>query len=147
MREENAYLTVEAALVFPLVLGSLLFVIYTMLFQYDRCLLEQDLGALALWGSVAEAKDTAELERMVQERTAALYKEKYAAWKFTDISAELGKNRFSAKGAGQLTFPFAGLNFWGGGNVWSAGCEYEYSRLSPVSFIRICNKALKAMER
>ena len=61
MRERNAYFTVEAALVLPLVTGAILFVIYTMLFQYDRCLLEQDIGALALWGSLAEASDTAQL--------------------------------------------------------------------------------------
>ena len=36
MRERNAYFTVEAALVLPLVTGAILFVIYTMLFQYDR---------------------------------------------------------------------------------------------------------------
>lgn len=51
MEKKNAYFTVEAALVLPIVIAALLFVIYMMLFQYDRCLLEQDMGAIALWGS------------------------------------------------------------------------------------------------
>ena len=65
MRDRNAYFTVEAALVLPVVIGAILFVIYMMLFQYDRCLLEQDIGGIALWGSIVEASDTAELEQKV----------------------------------------------------------------------------------
>lgn len=52
MEKKNAYFTVEAALVLPIVIAALLFVIYMMLFQYDRCLLEQDMGAIALWGAL-----------------------------------------------------------------------------------------------
>ena len=42
--EQNAYFTVEAALIIPLVLGILVFLIFIMFYQYDRCLLEQDIG-------------------------------------------------------------------------------------------------------
>jgi len=71
MRNRNAYFTVEAALVLPVVIGAILFVIYMMLFQYDRCLLEQDIGGIALWGSIVEASDTAELEQKVRQLEAA----------------------------------------------------------------------------
>lgn len=147
MKKENAYMTVEAALLFPMVMGAILFVVYTMLFQYDRCLLEQDLGAMALWGSSVEASGTAALQGQVQERMAALYRDKYAAWKFTALDASLEQNRFLAKGSGQLSFPVPGLNFWSSGNVWAAGAEYGYSRLSPVTFIRTCRKAKSIVGR
>ena len=42
MKRVSAYMTVEAALIIPIVMGSILFVVYMMLFQYNRCLLEQD---------------------------------------------------------------------------------------------------------
>lgn len=139
-RERNAYFTVEAALVLPIVIGVILFVIYTMLFQYDRCLLEQDIGAIALWGSLVEASDTAELERRAQERMAGLYKEKYMAWRITRLEASLNRNRFSVEGVGQLTFPAPGWNFWNRDNVWETKADYGYSRISPVTFIRLCRR-------
>lgn len=141
MSDRNAYFTVEAALVLPVVISVLLFVIYTMLFQYDRCLLEQDLGAMALWGSLVEAPDTSVLEQKVQARVSELYRDKYAVWRITRLDAFLDRNRFCVEGAGQLTFPVPGWNFWSGDNVWEAKADYGYSRLSPVSFIRLCHRS------
>lgn len=147
MKKENAYMTVEAALLFPFVIGSILFVIYMLFFQYDRCLLDQDMGAMALWGSTIQNSDTEALEAEIQKRVAGVYKEKYMMWRFSALDAALDKNRFSAKGAGAVSFPFAGLNFWGGGNVWSAQAAYSYSRLAPVIFIRTCHRFQEAVER
>ena len=140
MKNRNAYFTVEAALVLPIVIGAMLFVIYTMLFQYDRCLLEQDIGAMALWGSLVETSDTEQLEQKTRERMAALYREKYMAWRITRLDASLDGNRFRVEGAGQLTFPVPGWNFWNGDNVWGTQASYGYGRLSPVTFIRLSHR-------
>lgn len=147
MREKNAYLTVEAALVFPMVVGVILFVVYILLFQYDRCLFEQDLGAIALWGSLAADSDVEELEAGIQGRLGALYRDKYVAWRITSLDASLHMNRFSAKGTGELSFPLPGWKIWGGSSVWSVKAAYEYCSLSPVTFIRKCHKFKNAMER
>ncbi len=136
-KRENAYLTVEAALVLPAVFGVILFVVYMLLFQYDRCLMEQDLGAMALWGCSVEAPDEQTLEKMTEERMRAMYKDKYAAWRFTELGGRLERNRFTVSGKAQLTFPVPGLNFWGK-NIWSSRAVDEYRRLSPVVFIRMC---------
>ena len=79
MEKKNAYFTVEAALVLPIVIAALLFVIYMMLFQYDRCLLEQDMGAIALWGALVDASDAEDMERKTQGRLGELYREKYVS--------------------------------------------------------------------
>ena len=47
-KKAGAYLTVEAALILPMVLGVIILVIYLLFFQYDRCLMEQNVGKLAL---------------------------------------------------------------------------------------------------
>ena len=146
MKKENAYMTVEAALLFPFLTGAILFVVYMLLFQYDRCLLEQDMGALALWGSLAQATEAGTLEEKVQKRVADVYKDKYMMWRFTALDASLEKGKFTAKGVGAVFFPFDGLNFWGGGNVWSTQAAYGYSRLAPVTFIRTCHKLREAVE-
>lgn len=140
MRERNAYFTVEAALVLPVVIGAILFVIYMMLFQYNRCLLEQDVGAMAMGGSLVEASETVELEQRAQERMAGLYREKYMAWRITQLKGDLDRNRFCVEGTGQLTFPVPGWNFWGADNIWEAKASYGYTRLSPVTFIRLCHR-------
>lgn len=147
MKRLDAYMTVEAALLFPIVMGSILFVVYMMMFQYDRCLLEQDTGAIALWGSLAEAADKAELEYKIQKRMSEIYRDKYVVWKFQALDASLDKNRFTVNSAGQLSFPFTGLNYWGSGNTWSVQVKYGYDRLEPVAFIRICHKAKKAVKK
>jgi len=129
--KENAYFTVEAALVFPVVMGTIIFIICMLLFQYDRCLMEQDLGAAALWGSRLEASDAAELREKMQKRLADIYQDKYVAWEHTLMKAILQKNRFSVQGEGRLAL-------WRSGDAWSVEAVYEYDRLSPVTFIRLC---------
>ena len=124
MREkENAYMTVEAALVIPVVMGCILFVIYMLIFQYDRCLLEQDFGAMALWGSRAQFSETEDLESRTQERIAGMYRDKYVAWEITALNASLRRNVFSVDGGGQVTFPVPEWNFWGGVNVGSVEAD------------------------
>lgn len=140
MKERNAYFTVEAALVLPVVIAVLLFVIYMMLFQYDRCLLEQDLGGIALWGALVDASDAEDLAQKTRERLREMYRDKYVAWKITKLDAGLDGNKFHANGAGQLTFPVPKWNIWSSGNVWGTEADYSYSRMSPVTFIRLCHK-------
>lgn len=147
MKERNAYFTVEAALVFPVVISVLLFVVYMLLFQYDRCLLEQDLGGIAMYGSILEDTDTGALEQKAARRISELYREKYAAWRITALDASFGQNKFSVQGSGQLTFPMPGWNLWSHENVWGTTADYSYSRLSPVTFIRLCHKFEKVAER
>ena len=64
---KNAYFTVEAALVVPVVMGTMLFVIYMLLFQYNRCLMEQDIGAMVIWGSNMEVSDDETFEEKVRQ--------------------------------------------------------------------------------
>ncbi|MCM1194281.1 MAG: hypothetical protein NC389_17895 [Acetatifactor muris] len=143
---ENAYFTVEAALVFPVVMGTVLFVIFMLLFQYDRCLLEQDLGAAALWGSSQEVSDVTVLEEMVNERMAGIYRGKYAAWEITEWKASLEKNLFSVQGGGRVTFPVPEWNFWSVENIWAAEAHYSCRRLSPVTFIRLCRGLVRFLD-
>lgn len=140
MKIHNAYFTVEAALVFPVALGTVLFIVYMLLFQYDRCLMEQDMGALALWGSRVQAEDSEELRRLIRKRTNEIYMDKYAVWKMLALDVKLEHNRFEVTGKGQLTFPVPGMNFWNSDNVWEAEADYHFWRVSPVDFVRLCNR-------
>ncbi len=140
IQEANGYFTVEAAMVFPVALGTVLFIVYMLIFQYDRCLLEQDMGALALWGSRVRAESSAELRSLIQKKTNEIYKDKYAVWKMLVLDVKLENNRFTATGKGQLAFPVPGMNFWNRENVWTAEAEYRFWRILPTDFVRLCNR-------
>ncbi len=140
IQEANGYFTVEAAMVFPVALGTVLFIVYMLIFQYDRCLLEQDMGALALWGSRVRAESSAELRSLIQKQTNEIYKDKYAVWKMLVLDVKLEHNRFTATGKGQLAFPVPGMNFWNRENVWTAEAEYGFWRILPTDFVRLCNR-------
>lgn len=146
MKKQNAYFTVEAAMVFPVIISTILFVVYTFLFRYDRCLLEQDVGAAALWGSRVEYTDTNSLTTKTRERMAQIYREKYAAWEMTALNASLERSWFTAVGKGQVRFPVSGWSLWGGDNIWEVEAEYSYERLSPVAFVRLCRRLRQRQE-
>lgn len=132
----DAYLTVEAVMVLPIVFGVLLFIICFWFYQYDRCLMEQDAGLLALRGTVIPAEDAEERIKAVKKILAERPIEKYIVWEDlgTDIKIERGKIRVRQRG--NIRFPFSGLAFWDGEDIWEMSVLYENELMSPASLLR-----------
>lgn len=139
MKDSNAYFTIEAALVLPLVIGAMMMGLYLFCYQYDRCLLEQDMGSLLIFScaqATENADSTDEIRENIELRAGELNRKKYAAWELTTLDIKLEKNHISIIGQGQLTFPVPGWNLWNNKNVWEAKVSYGSNRLSPVFYIR-----------
>ena len=70
MQRKNykAYFTVEAAVLDPIVLGVIVLMTYLLFFQYDRCLLEQDMGRAAVRSGSRWMQKKEELNRQLQEK-------------------------------------------------------------------------------
>lgn len=139
----EAYFTVEATLVLPLVMSAVLLDIYLFCFQYDRCLMEQDMGSLILWcsGVRLESADTLrEQEEKIYNRAIEIYRDKYVAWELTAVDVRMEENRISVVGRGQLTFPIPGWNLWNDVNIWEEEAIYESKSISPVFYIRQLRK-------
>lgn len=139
MKDSNAYFTVEAALVLPLVMGAMIMGLYLFCYQYDRCILEQDVGSLLIYScalATENAGSTEDIRENIELRAGALNHTKYVAWELTALDIKIEKNRISLTGQGQLTFPVPDWNFWNKDNVWEAKVSYDSSRLSPVYYIR-----------
>lgn len=132
----RAYFTVEAALVLPIVMGVILLMIYLWFFQYDRCLMEQDAGILALRGTTIEAPNNQERVRLLTKEARQIYGDKYVAWEGGKEAISIQEGKMRVKKAGRLRFPFQGLQFWSGKDVWEAEALYENQLLSPMSIIR-----------
>lgn len=136
----SAYFTVEASLVLPIVFGVTILVIYLMFFQYDRCLMEQDMGALALYGVSVQTGDSEERMRQLLNRADGIYEEKYVAWDSAEIGMKLERGKVKIERKGSLKFPFPGLAFWNSDNVWGTSVRYENTLLSPTTMIRTWRK-------
>lgn len=139
-KKVNAFFSVEAAIVLPLVIGAVMLVVSLFVFQYDRCLMEQDLAAQALKAAAVDAGTNEELTEKIRLQTAGLYRNKYVAWDILMLEVKMKKGIVEAAGKGEFRFPVPGWNFWNGENIWSVQTEYKTHRISPVSFIRNCRK-------
>jgi len=139
MKSKNAYFTVEAALVLPMIIGAIILAVYLLLFQYNRCLLEQDIGGLVVWSSVSDGGEE-ELVAGLETRIENIYWEKYLIWEMTGFDVKIKNNICRATGSGQICFPLPGWNFWNEENFWSAETEWECRRIEPVEFVRMCNQ-------
>lgn len=135
-KEKNAFFSVEAAMIVPLAISVILLAVSLFVFQYDRCLMEQDMAAQALKAASAEAQTNEELAEKIQMQTAGLYRNKYVAWDLIMFEVNMKKGIVEALGEGVFRFPLPGWNFQGREDSWNARAGYKAHRISPTAFIR-----------
>lgn len=139
----SAYFTVEAAMVFPIVFSVILLVLYLLLFQYNRCLQEQDIGILALKGCNIQTEDKEAKKELLEKNYTAVDWEKYLAWEREKATVTLEKNKVQVKQKARFRFPFASLLSWDAQEEWQIETTFENQITSPVDFVRICKKIEK----
>ena len=136
----EAYFTVEAALILPLTLGIVVMIIYLMFYQYDRCLLEQDVGIAALRAAVATSEDAGERLEELRRQAGKTYWDKYVAFDPEEVTGKIKGNRLEAARKGSLNVPFLDISKWTGTDRWSAEASFSIRKASPVLFIRACRR-------
>lgn len=140
----HGYFTVEAAMLFPLVLGIVLLVIYLMIYRYNVCILEQETAILALRGiqgqRLAVEQTGTEVLEELQQQAAAAETEQYVAMELSRFTVGMSGYRIRAEGEGQVRIPFVGLGAMTGEEGWQLEVCYENRLLKPVPFIRICRR-------
>lgn len=136
----RGYFTVEAVMIMPIILGTIFLVIYMWFFQYNRCLMNQDIGILTVRGVELQGANGSERVEYVEEQVDGMYREQYFAWNYgeSQISYERGKLIIGTTGA--IEFPFEGLNFWSTNNVWEAKSEYSNTHIPRMLGIRTYRK-------
>lgn len=129
----KGYFSVEAALILPVVLSVILMIVYLLFFQYNRCLMEQDMGILALRGAVMQIDDNRKRVQRLNEMTKEMHSEKYLAWETEEIHLTVGKGKVAVEQGGKIKSPFQqeGKEEW-----WSAVAKYENRIMCPVTYIR-----------
>lgn len=130
----KAYFTVEAAVLYPIVLGVIVLMTYLLFFQYDRCLLEQDMGRAAVKSGSRWMQKKEELNRQLQEKDLFFDTEKYIAWESELPVWKLEKNQVTVEQTGRMLYPFSTIV--GVPKYWSAKASFRAERRSPVSVLR-----------
>ena len=136
----EAYFTVEAALVMPIVISCILFVVYIWIFQYDRCIMEIDTYAAAFSASKAEAEDNEERIYLTQKYLNEIYYDKYVAWNFDTANIKIVKESIYVEREGNVKFPFTSLKFWNGDNIWSSKSKVKADIINPAFVVRSIRK-------
>lgn len=136
----NAYFTIEAALVIPIVLAGILFVMYIWFFQYDRCLMDIDINAIGLRASNANAENNDERMFLLKKYMNEIYYDKYAAWNIGAANLKIEKGCIFVEQEGNVRFPFKSLGFWRGNNIWSTKSETKANIINPVFVVRSIRK-------
>lgn len=139
MRQENGYFTVEAALVLPIVISVFVLLIYLIFFQYNRCLLEQDAGALALKGCTVQEEEKDLLMQKLRQYESGINLNKYMMWNQESMDIVLKQDKVKVTGNGELKFPFYNL-YQRVDDIWHTSVSFENHRVDPVGFIRMYRK-------
>ena len=91
-KESDAYFTVEAAILYPIILSVILLMTYLLLFQYYRCLLEQVIGKATVLSGSKWTLTKEQLNDYMQKKALHFDEEKYIAWENEDPLWKLEKN-------------------------------------------------------
>lgn len=136
---------------FPIIMGTILFLIWILLFQYNRCLMEQDFGIIGMRGATLlnqgeSGRDEVMLDEKIIEWIETMYMEKYIGWEFGEMKLTAQGNVFEVLVGGEMEFPVPGWNFWNKENEWRATAAYFYENIAPVNFIRMWNGVMRLVK-
>ena len=132
-RRVMGYFTVEASLLLPIVFAFYLFLIGMMIFQYDRCLMEQDMETLILkYGYTDETNPEKQLFYM-QAQAGKLTTERYIWMEPQDMRIRIKGWRLTVHGGGM----FGGIH-----------CEnsFQTTHFNPAFLVRATAKAFERQE-
>ena len=133
----KAYFTVEAACILPLVFSVYVFLIYGMFYQYDRCLLEQDVAQLVLRTQWEEDRKSVLSGEQIRES------ETYLAFELGENVLKKERGEISAQARGTVIMPLSGFMPWNGKDDWELKASYTCMEVRPTEWIRLKKKMLE----
>lgn len=136
-RKAEGYLTVEAALLLPFVIGVLVYIIYFQLFWYNRCLMDQEAAMTAVKAAQADSIDQGTLQDEVSRWRGEFLTDRYIGWESDRPVLTSQINKLSVRIQGRLILP---------NNSWNAEAVCEANRINISAFLRQCRKTIMWME-
>lgn len=108
-KRENAYFTVEASLIFPMVFIFIIMMIFLAFYSYDRCILEQSAYEAALRGTGNHIKSSQEAYEQAYEAAKILVDEKLFAISDFDYEVSVTADLVTVNYHCKVNMPFMHL--------------------------------------
>lgn len=136
----NGYMTVEAALLVPIVWFTLFFIIFAGFFQYDRCIAEQDGKIIVVRASEIKEKEKVQAIQNAIERGELAGKKKLLFSHSVQKDFRMSKDKAEIKIRGNINTVLSSLGKESKFHVFTYAAEYEAKNYDPVRFIRTCRR-------
>ena len=133
----DAYFTVEAALVIPVVISIIVMVMYLSFYLYDRCVLSQDCYVLCYRQSIEKGK----ADRAGREAARAQFGEKLFMLSRFETSSSNGQ-AIHVRGNAAMTPPLFGLPLFDAEENWTLGVEEKAKKTDPPGDTRRVRRIL-----
>lgn len=134
-KEENAYMTLEASLVYPLIFGGILFTISLALYLYNAAVVRQVSCVAALRGSLEVGLSEKETESFVNSELNKLIKERLFIISTIKKEVKVTETKISVRLKAKVNLPMIEIPFL---NFKWKELEFETQakRVKPVKIIR-----------
>lgn len=144
-RNIDAFITVECSLLLTVILMVYAFLIGIGIFLYHQCILQSDIGILAVEGASMAGYDVQTVVKELQKVESRLYKEKYYMAEIPKIKISVSDSIIYMEGNGKVNSPvFA----YGIGNAeWKIYSECTIQRNNPKKTIRLCKRVITLGEK
>ena len=134
-REKSAYMTVEASLIIPIVLGGIIFVMYVGCYLYNFVTMKQTAYIAALRGSQIKSADSAEIETFVEKQVDELLQGQILVKGNIKKEISVSLNNIKVKIQTDVKIPFVKLLSFID-EKWKISEESVVNRTEPIEIIR-----------
>lgn len=142
MKQEDGYMSVEAALVLPFAFLITLLVIRLWFFRYDCVLQEMDTAAVVVRALEQQDMTGDEKAEYVISQMQGRYKDHYISWSFGEIHTSCTTESVECSLSGQASGMPGGVVFGELSDTWSSSVTRSRRSVSEVFVIRTYRKAL-----
>ena len=134
-KEEQAYMTVEASLVLPTVIGGIIFILYLGIFLYNYCTINQTAYIAALRGIQIKNVSTDEIDNYVKKQIDELLFQNILAREEVKKEVRTSIGKVTVKMSTDVNIPFSDL-LSAKIHIWEIETEGYANRVNPIEIIR-----------
>lgn len=149
-REKNTYLdgsyTVEMAILFPIILGVLLFSLGLTFYLYDLCVLDISANLVAIEGQKYADMSEGNRERKIRKLAEGEVADSLIAMEDLTTSVQVTGEKISVSYTGTYTFPIVNSLLGGQGEMQNVSIQANSVLQEPVEWIRTVRKAGRIVE-
>lgn len=138
-REKSAYMTIEATLIMPLIVGGVIFILYLGFYLYNACTVKQTAYIAALRGSRIKKGSSAEIEDYVVKQVDELLQNQMLAREDIHKEIRISMGRINVKITTEIKMPFAGF-LSSKVNMWKIEGQAWANRVDTIEIIREARK-------